>query len=1075
MRQLYACTCLTPVALIFATSPLQAETVVSTARTTAISTSTANAGALDNIRISTAGSVKPSSGVAVTIDSANTVINEGAIQITGANDSAGIQAIAGSTGAITNSGSITIDETYTPTDTDNDGDKDGPFAQGARRFGIRTLGNFTGNILNSGSIVVEGNNSAGIALGGPLAGALTNSGSITVTGDNSYGLQAGAISGNAKIMGNIAVQGAGSVGVALQGDIGGALLIQGGISSTGYRSTTPPSDVSKLDADDLLQGGSALIVSGNVAGGIIFDVPPKDTDPANKDEDNDGIEDAKEGTAVIVTKGSAAAVQIGSAVANTSIGPVPGANAAGHGIVINGSILGDGAYKDVQGNGLVIGGLGGSVTVAGGMTVNGSVAANSNGANATAIRLGTGATVPTIKSAGNITATGGSGATTIVRSVVVDAGANLASITNSGRISAAAAVDGTAIAIADNSGTLSLVTNSGTISATSANAGANKAIAIDLSANGSGATVRQTLVAANAAAPVITGNILFGAGNDVLDIADGSVSGTTRFGGGANRLALTGDATYSGDVSFGNGNDVMTLAGTTAVSGNVDFGGGSDSLSLTGTSKFKGAIVGSSGLALTVNGGTLAIANKGAVALSSIDVSGQGAIGVNIDAKAGTFTQYQVSGAASFAAGSKVLVSLANVSQSEGQYLIVKAGTLTGGSNLVTNAVSLPFLFKSNIAANDALGEVRLNIVRKSATELGLNGSQSLAYDAVFKALDNDAQVAGSFLNIANGASFRKALQQMLPDHAGGAFETVTQGSRATARFLSDPRAPFSDQGGWGFWLQQVAWGTSKGLGNTASYDITGWGASGGAEVKTRGLGNFGLSLAYLAGSDGDGDTANEVNTNQFELAAYWRANWGAFHAHARASAAQIGLKGSRSFIGTNAGQTVERRATSSWDGRLFGATAGLSYELKFAKRFSLRPSASIDYYHLKEDGYTEKGGGTAVNLVVNSRTSDEMAVNGSIAAGVQFGGKEPDSTWFRAEIEGGRRQLVGGQIGSTTAHFTNGQNFVLLPERRTDGWVGGLRMTGGTQGFMLGGEFNAEEQQGRAAVALRVTLAIGL
>lgn len=171
----------------------------------------------------------------------------------------------------------------------------------------------------------------------------------------------------------------------------------------------------------------------------------------------------------------------------------------------------------------------------------------------------------------------------------------------------------------------------------------------------------------------------------------------------------------------------------------------------------------------------------------------------------------------------------------------------------------------------------------------------------------------------------------------------------------------------------------------------------------------------------------------------------------------------------------MERRATSSWDGRLFGASAGLSYELSFAKRFSLRPSASIDYYHLKEDGYTEKGGGAALNLVVNSRTSDEMAVNGSIVAGVDFGSRDPDATWFRAEVEGGRRQLIGGQIGSTTAHFANGQNFVLLPEARTDGWVGGLRLTGGTRGFMLGGEFNAEQQQGRAAVGMRVTLAIGL
>lgn len=1075
MRQLYACTCLTPVALLVATSPLHAETVISTARTTSIATSTANSGAADNIRISSAGSVKPSAGTAVTIDSANSVVNEGAIQITGANDAVGIQANAGVTGSITSSGSITIDESYTPADTDNDGDKDGPFAQGARRYAIRTLGGLTGNVLNSGTIVVEGNNSGGISLGGTLAGGLTHSGSITVTGDNSFGIQAGAITGNARILGGVIVQGAGSVGVALQGDIGGVLQIQGGISSTGYRNAVPPSDVSKLDADDLLQGGSAVIVAGNVGGGIIFDVPPKDNDPANKDEDNDGIEDSKEGSAVVLTKGSAAAVQIGSATANTAIGPVAGTAAGGHGIVINGSILGDGAYKDIQGNGLVIGGLGGNVSVAGGMTVNGSVSASSNAANATAVRLGSGATVPTIKTVGAITATGGSTATTLVRAIAIDAGANIASITNSGRISATAATDGTAVAIVDASGTLSLVDNSGTILAKSANGGVNKATAIDLTANTSGATVRQTLVGANVTAPAITGNILFGSGNDNLDIADGSVTGNSRFGSGANSLSMSGDATYTGDATFGNGNDTMTLANSTVFTGNVDFGGGVDTLSLTGTSKFKGTLAGSGGLSLTVNGGTLALGNPGMVALSSISVAGQGAIGVNIDAKAGTFTQYLVSGAANFASGSKVLVTLANVSQAEGQYLIIKAGTLSGGGNLSANSIALPFLFKSSIAANDALGEVRLNIVRKSTAELGLNGSESRAFDAVFKALDNDAQVAGSFLNISTGSGVRKALQQMLPDHAGGVFEAVTQGSRATARFLNDPHSPFSDQGSWGFWLQQVAWGTSKSLGNTAAYDITGWGVAGGAEAKAGAIGNFGLSLAYLAGRDADGSNANEVNSNQYEVAAYWRAHWGNLRAHARASAAQIGLRGSRAFTGSNAGQTVDRRATSSRDGQLFGAAAGLSYELSLAKRFSIRPSASIDYYRLHEKSYVEKGGGTALNLSVAGRTSDEMAVNGTVIAGLDLGSKDPDATWFRAEIEGGRRQIVGGHIGSTTAHFTNGQNFVLLPEERTNGWVGGLRMSGGTQGFLLGGEFNAEEQQGRVALGLRVTLAIGL
>ncbi|MBB5686594.1 autotransporter outer membrane beta-barrel domain-containing protein [Sphingobium boeckii] len=1075
MRNLLACTCLTPIALL--ALPLHAETVVSTARTTPIATATANNGAADTIRIAAAGSVATTtSGVAVTMNSNHNVTNEGTVQITGANDASAIQANAGTAGTIANSGKIIVDENYTPTDTDKDGDLDGPFAQGARRYGIRTLDGFTGNVINSGSIVIEGNDSAGIALGGPLAGSLNHSGTITVTGDNSVGIRAGAVSGDVKLNGGaIAVQGGNAVGVALQGDIGGALLIQSAITATGYRSTTAPADVSKLDADDLLQGGPALIVSGSVAGGILFDVPPKDASTTDKDEDKDGIEDAKEGSAAVVSYGAAPAVQIGAATGPVAIGAVAGTAAGGHGIVINGTIGGNGVYKDVQANGIVIGGLGGTVTVAGGMTVNGTVVAVSTGGNATAVRIGNGASVPIIKNAGTISAQGGSAAASLVSALSIDAGANVTSLSNSGKITAAAAVDGSAVAVIDRAGTVGLIENSGAISATSAKPGVDKAVAINVSANGNGVTVRQPAVAATAAAPAIVGDVLFGSGNDLFDIADGTVTGAARFGAGTNTLKLGGDAVYLGDVSFGGGNDAVALAGATKLTGTIDFGGGSDSLTLGGTSVFTGRLVNSTNLNANLTGGKLLVTGTGPVALNTLALSGGSGIGVNIAGDVNNFTQYLVGGAANFATGSKIIVSIDTVSNAVGDYLIVKSGSMAGGANLTSDAVALPFMFKSSVAANDAAGEVKLSIARKSSTELGLNRSQGAAYNAIFTAIGKDAAIEDSYLAIQDGGDFRSSLRQMLPDHAGGAFETVTQASRATARFLADPNAPFADQGHWGFWLQQVAWGTSKSLGDTAAYDITGWGASGGAEIKTDGLGNLGLSLAYLAGSDADGGTNNEVNTNQFELAAYWRGHWGGLNANARASAARIGFDGTRIFNGSAGGAEVERQADGEWDGTLFGASAGLSYEVRLGKRFSLRPTAAIDYYRLKEDGYAETGGGDAFNLIVDGRTSDELAATGTMVAGYDFGSLERDAGWMRAEIEGGRRQLIGGSLGWTTARFKDGADFTLLPEDRTNGWVGKLRVVGGTPGFSLGGEFSAEEQQGRAAVAFRVSLNVGL
>jgi uncharacterized protein with beta-barrel porin domain len=181
-----------------------------------------------------------------------------------------------------------------------------------------------------------------------------------------------------------------------------------------------------------------------------------------------------------------------------------------------------------------------------------------------------------------------------------------------------------------------------------------------------------------------------------------------------------------------------------------------------------------------------------------------------------------------------------------------------------------------------------------------------------------------------------------------------------------------------------------------------------------------------------------------------------------------------RYFSGTvGQGQPVTRTASGNWNGQLYSAAAGLSWELRMG-RLSLRPAASLDYYRLSEDGYSETGGGTGFNLIVEDRDSDELAGTFTLAAGLNFGSAEAGRTWVRAEVEGGRRQILGGSLGNTIAHFEGGNPFTLAPEARTDGWTGALRLTGGSEGTMLGAELSAEEQSGRASVAFRVSFGFG-
>lgn len=1069
-KTLLASTCLATLISTVA----HAETTITTATTTPVRTSTIKSGTPDDIKITSAGSIKPTvAGPAVTIDSNHKVVNEGTIEFSNIDGATGILANAGTTGEITvsSSGKITIGETYAPTDIDNDGDLEGAFAIGSNRVGIATAGAFNGNILNAGAIAIEGNDSAGIRLGGPLTGNFTNNGTISVLGDRALGVGLQNVTGNVRLAGTITATGVGAVGARLGGDITGALVVQGNLTATGYRFTTPPSDPAKLDADDLLIGGPALSIEGNVAGGVVLAVPPKDASTTDDDEDDDGIDDDEEGSAVVRSYGSAAAIRIGSADRAVAIGPVAGTG-TGLGFIIDGAVLGSGLYTGINGNAMQIGGLGGAVTIAGGIGIgaNGSVGAVSKDAAATAIRFGSGASTPELRNAGKIEATtGGNAAGAIATAVIVEAGADVPLIRNSGTIAAKTGGDnGTARAIIDLSGNVDMVENSGAISATGALADSDRNIAIDLSANGTGATVKQTAVASDKTAPSIVGDVRFGGGNDVFDIADGSVKGDSFFGAGNNRLALSGDATYEGDARFGVGNDTMTLAGTAKFQGLADFGGGADTLTIGGTSVFSGTLANSSGLAVSVSGGAFDV--RGAATIASLSITDEGVLGVMLDTSS-TGTALQVTGNASIGADSTLALQLSSIENAEGEHIVLTAGSLTGANNLTASETLLPFLYKGTLTST--ANQLIVDVERKSIDELGLNRSEAGAFNAVIDAVVAEEAIEDAFLAITDGDQFRNQLQQMLPEHEGGVFETVTSGSRALARYLLDPNAPYQDEGKWGYWINQAVWGTSKSVGSTASYDVSGWGISLGAEIESD-VGNFGGSIAFLSGKDGNGSNANEVSTSQFEGALHWRLRSDGFMANARVSGAPVKLKGTRIFRAEAGAEDIEETMKGKWDATLWSASGSVAYDTRVGG-LTLRPMVAVDYYKLKEDGYQETGGGDALDLTVLSRDSDELAVTGTMTLGLEFGGADEYDGWTRFELEGGRRQIVSGMLGATTASFKDGTPFTLIPDDRTSGWVGRLRGIAGNSAFQVAGEVSAEEQQSHIGWAFRASLRVGL
>lgn len=1038
MRNLLATTCIPAIALMLGAGSSASATTITGTRTAGVATSTVDSGTAADLTISSTGSISPASGTAVTIDSSNSVSNAGTISITGADGAIGVLANSGVSGSITNSGTVTVTESYTQSDTNGDGVVDGAFAEGSDRFGIETAGALTGDITNSGTITVKGNDSVGILLGGPLTGSLSQTGTITVTGDDSVGISANAVTGDVGIAGTITATGANTSAVLLNGDIGGALTVQGTLTSTGYTSTTLPTTTTSLTADNLLQGGPTLQVAGSVTGGVLLTAAATTTDSSGTSTTTTA--------ATLTSYGSAPALLVGSATRDITIGAIA-SDTNGYGLEINGSLAALGVYDGVAAHTLVIGGQGGGVSIAGGASIAGTVTATSNDASATAVEIGSGATVPVLTNSGTVSAKGAYAAGQASTAILIDAGATMPTLVNSGTISAVAETDAAdTTAIVDKSGTLASITNTGTISAT---VGASN-VAIDLSANTTGATITQS-ASGTTTTPSITGDILFGSGTNLLAISSGTVAGALRYAGaGSNSLALSGTGSYSGAA---------------------DFGGGTGTLGITDTASFSGTIANSAGIGISVSGGTLTDTAAETVSATSLSVTNGGTLGVTIDGTTGAATLYQVSGAASFDSGSKIALHFSDISHVAGTYTLVEAGSLTGASNLTTSATTLPYLFKSSLTATDT--SVGVTVARKTAADLGLNRAGTASYDAIYTALGTDKQIGDAFLNFTDAASLDKALRTMMPDFAGGTFDNVSLASRQSARMLQDPDAPVQQIGDhFGVWLQQVGWFHRKSEGESQGYKVSGWGLSGGAEVKAGPVGRFGVSLSWFAGDDKEADVDNDVGSNQFELAGYWRADWGGLHAYARGSIGRVNFKSSRRLTGEDDGTSFTREADGKWTGNMMSGSGGLSYTLTLGS-FSLRPQGSVDYYRLHEDSYAETGGGVGMDLIVDGRTSNEFAANGALALGYAIlrDDSDDDGTFMRVEVEGGRRQVINGTLGATTAHFAGGDDFTLVPDERTGGWTAATRLKGGNNSFTVSGEVDGQREQGSMAVAFRLGL----
>ena len=1054
--------------------PASAQITISDARTTPVDTETEG-----DITIDATGSVTVETGTAVTLNSDNAVIHNGAISTSDANDTTGILIEGGNTGGLTVGGSITLDETFAPTDTDSSGTIDGAFAEGSGRTGILISGAspFIGNVTmeSASNISIEGNDSFGIQLASDagLIGDLTLGGAISVLGTNGIGVDiASDVVGNLASSGRIGIRGENAQALRVTGDIDGAFTQDGAISNTAYRFTDRPSFAARelLDGEDLLQAGAAVQVSGNITGGIHFrqvETPVLDAD-GNPALDADGNPITQVTAVSSVSQiGGAPAILIDGAGTPIAIGRVAtiiDPTGAGfdadllYAFINEGTLSAAGIYNEINATAFEVR----DATLTDGIRNSGNMTAATfrggeddvptfdNIGHARVIVIGDGAIASQINNSGLIIASTSEATDEIyadreniiaarnltATAIDIEANGNLASITNTGTITAViTGRNGNAVAIRDASGTLIEINNSGNILAagtTSDVLGLQATnfnlIALDLSANTTGAMIIQTAAVDDdpddafiPATPTIVGDIFLGSGADTIDSSSGAILGDIAFGSGADTFTLS-NTNYSGALTDGDGaltiavTNSSTLQNTSTETLNVT------SATFDGTSTYSPTLDGSSGLA-----GALVASN---------DIT--------------------------FEDGATVSPTLSNVIDvNNTSFVIATADNLSinGTLNGLDSGTS-PFLYNTaySLDPNDP-NTLIVTLDLRTTTELGLDGVQSSAFNSAFDALRSNSGLASAVLNIQDGQEFYSAFNQLLPEFAAASRQYVVANVDgavgAVGTHLDNARRSQEKSGG--AWLQQFAYFADRELtGRSEQYRGHGFGFTGGFDTSLGPLHTVGINLGFASTEIEDVaglDDPMDVVTIQAGL--YGAYSTGGFGIEAYGGGGYDTFETNRVVAINDFSST----ASGDWTGHHLNGTLRAGYEQAIGKKFWARPAVSLDYLSLTEKEYTEKGD-EGVALFIDKRTTDSMSGTAMFNLGANFMGKR---TWIRPSIRAGYRTEFKKDGVSTHGYFV-GRNtpFGIEAEEFPDsGFLLGFSVAAGSAYSSFGLDFDSDIRDG--------------
>ncbi len=1084
--------------LLLAPGQLRAQVQITSSSSTPVATATASSGAPADIDITSSGSLGiTASGAAVTLNSNNNVTNAGQIGFTGIDNAVGIQVLGGFTGQVINTGGINLTETYTATDSNNDGLLDGVFAQGTNRIGIQVIGAapFVGGITTTGPITIHGNDSEGISIAAPITGdlvmqtstpattsgaaATVDTGSITVLGDDTIGLQVtptGGIGGKLRIT-SVSANGAGAQAVVIDGPVSGRVNITGTITATGYRSTARgsiPALALLYTPEELQQGGPAVTIGADVGGGLIVSSPTLPVTTA----------DESHGSGQIASFGAAPALVIGAVGSNVELGLV---GPQGYGFVNQGAITGDGVFDQltspklpapVSGTAIEIGVVGGgAVVIDGGIHNTGSIVGESFQGDATAMRFVAGASTPTIVNDGSIAAESSqiNSATTGVVPVVVDAihihvGASVTSLVNNSGILASltgtGGVGGKVEAIVDESGTLTSITNTGTIIAeanqtlTSAPMPATLT-AIDISHATTAQTITQGLSASSLASTAYDNTLSYAVGAIVnfngsvfeavsaVGVADDptdfpslwrqvgattpSISGSIYFGNGGSTLDVTGGTVSAPTLQLGTGANTIIVAGAS--------GAGVTGATVTGAIQ-EGPLQGGGNhtLTISVDNGTLSDTNPNPILAKSVTVGANGDLLIAADPVHGTNTDFITTGASVFTQGAQIGLTLASLPASLSQtFTILQTvpgqGTLSAGTFTSGTTANAPFLFNVSAVAAPAANPAT------GASTIQLTITRKTTAELGFN--NAEASALNAVLAALNNTP---SIEQVV----------LAQTTEAGLKGAYDQLLPDQGQG-----LFEALDAAAEAVSDLTSTNPNGgsapppgpslWLQEVNERVNRSGLETVGSNTKLLglvggyerpAAGGALGLSLAYFNDQEQDTAAavgeHVVASMVEAGAYYRRTAGPITIA-VRGAVGYSWFSSIRRfvapGVVENASSNWGGLFADAHAQVSYEHHFG-RYYAGPELtadYLMLQEGAHDE---TGADTGFNLAVASRHSSQASGRAVMVLGTQFGRDSWLRAEIRGGYREIFAGEIGDTTATFQGGTPFTLAPDQESGGWA---------------------------------------